>query len=480
MPLYLAASFLLAAVLAASAFVGRVEYRAAAVRLLAPIGVLVGAALAFGGGGAGWRTLGAERDLMVLAGVGVGAGWLLVMALDRVEGHAATAACFGVAACALPLVVAGEWLGPTLMFVAVIALAGGLAAHIGRSGALLLQVGAGLGAVAAGLILARAGEWARPSSLDGLEAALLIAGVVILLWPFDRSGGWRVAGRPTAAFLSLLHVLAFALLASADLAPQPWVASGVLAVTLASALWHGIRSPESFVPGPLAVGAALAAGLLSPGLAVPAGIAAVSASIVGALGAPYGSSAGLVGGVVPLGAGWLVLLTAVTRAFEPAGGSAELTVRLPWLVFVSLAPLIMAAGVIGTVGWLRRARSSGRLRAVAAEGALLFSLAAVIFSKTLLRLEASPLGDRSKVVWLLILTLLAGGALGGLVHSRRLEAEPLRRPAGPTEPPAEDATPPLERGSLDRWAGWLGWAGVAALSGITALLTFEGLKVGFL
>ena len=472
MRLYLASSFFLAAILVAAAYVDRVEYRAAAVRLLAPVGALFGAGLAIGGGSVAWRTLGAERDLLVLTGVAIAAGWVLVFVLDRVEGHAAAAGCFGIAACALPLVTAGEWLAPVLMFLGVVAVAVAIAAHLGRSGALLLQIGAGLGLAAAGVILARADGWARPASLDGVEGGLLMAGAALLVWPLDRSGGWRAGGHPAAAALPLLHGLAFSLLAAADLAPQPWAASGVLGATLASALWHGIKAPGSFVPGPLATGAVFAAALLSPGLAVPAGIAAVLSSSIGALGAPYGISAGLIGGVVPLSAGWLVLLTAISRAFEPAGGSADLTVRLPWLTFVSLAPLVMTAGIVGSVRWVREAAPAGRLRAFAADGALLFSVLAVLAARPLLRLDASPLGVRTNVVWLIVLALLGGAAAAAVLQARRPETDEVLQPLTSMEIP--------EQGRLDRIAAWIGWTGVAALAGIATFLTFEGLKVGFL
>ena len=476
MVLYVVISSVLAGALAAASFFPRVEYRAAAVRLLSVAGVVVGAGLAIFGGDGAWRTLADDRSLFVLAGVAVAAGWALALALDRVEGHAVEAACLAAAACALPFAISGEWLVPVLMFLAAVAVGAAIAAHAGRNGAFLLQIGVGLGLVAAASIMARGEAWARPASLDGTEAALLIAGVVVLVLPLDRIGGWRVAGYPAAAFLPLLHALAFGVLALADLAPQPWAASGVLAVTLASSLWHGIRSPEDSAPGPLVAGAALAAALLVPELAVPAGIAAVLSSSVGALGAPYGLGAALVGGAVPLTAGWLVLLSAISKAFRLAGGSGELVDRLPWLLFVSLAPLAMTAGIVGSVRWIRVARGSGRLRAFASEGVLTYAALAVAWPQQMLRLEGSPLGDRSKVFWLIVLALVAGGGLAAYLSAREAATKDVPE-ASPLEMAPRTTLAP---GSIDRWAGLVGWAAVAGLVGMTTFLTLEGLKVGFL
>lgn len=476
MTLYVLVSLALAAALAGATFLSRVEYRAAAVRLLSLVGIIAGASLAVGGGDTTWRTLGDERDLFVLAGLAVAASWTLALALDHVEGHAVEAACLAAAGCALPFVLAGEWLVPVLMFMAAAAIAGALAGHAGRSGELVLQLAVGLGLSAAALISARSDAWARPRSLDGTEAVLLIAGVAVLVCPLDRLGGWRAAGYPAASFLPLLHAAAFGILAAADLAAQPWAASGVLAVTLASSLWHGICSPERFAPGPLATGAALAAALLAPGLAVPAGIAAVLSSSVGALGAPYGLGAALAGGAVPLTAGWLVLLAAIAEAFRFAGGSADLVDRLPWLAFVSLAPLVMTAGIVGTVRWMAAARPSGRLRALAGEGALLYAALSVGWSEQMLRLDGSPLGERSKVFWLVVLALLAGGGMTAYLSAREAATKDEPEASHVVEP----ARPPLAPGSIDRWAGLAGWAGVVALAGMTTFLTLEGLKVGFL
>lgn len=476
MTLYIVVSLALAAALAVATYFSRVEYRAAAVRLLSLGGIIAGISLAVGGGNAAWRTLGDERDLVVLAGVAVAAGWALVLALDHVEGHATEATCLAVAACALPLVLAGEWLVPVLMFMAAIAVGAALASHAARNGALVLQLAAGLGLLAAALVTARGDVWARPTSLDGTDAALLIAGAAVLLCPLDRVGGWRAAGYPNAAILPLLHAAAFGVLAAADLAPQPWAASGVLAVTLASSLWHGIRSPEGFAPGPLAVGAALAAALLAPELAVSAGIAAVLSSAIGALGAPYGSGAALVGGAVPLTAGWLVLLAAISKAFRLAGGSEDLVDRLPWLAFVSLAPLVMTAGIVGTVRWMAAARSSGRLRTFAAEAVLLYAVLSVGWPEQMLRLQGSPLGDPSKVFWLVVLALLAGGGVTAYLSAREAATKDEPEASVAMEP---TRTPP-QPGSIDRWAGLAGWAGVAAVVGITTFLTLQGLKVGFL
>ena len=476
MPLYIGASLALAAVLAAASYFALVEYRAAAVRLLSLGGILFGAGLAVGGGSTSWRTLGDERDLILLAGVAVAAAWLLVLALDRVEGHATEAACLGVAACALPLAVASEWVVPTLMFMGVVAVSAAISAHVSRSGMFLFQIALGFGLFAAATISGRSEGWARPTSLEGTEAAMLIAAAIVLVLPVDRIGGWGSARYPVAGFLPLLNAAAFGSLAAADIAPQPWAASGVLAVTLGSSLWHGVRAPEWFAPGPLATGAALAAALLSPELAVPAGIAAVFSSSVGALGAPYGVGSALLGGVAPLTAGWLVLLTAISKSFRFAGGSADLVDRLPWLAFVSLAPLVMTAGILGTVRWMRASRFAGRLRAVAAEGLLLYALLSVLFPEQLLRLEGSPLGERSRVVWLLVVALLAGGGAAAYLQTRESATKEDTEASLSVEP----ALPVVELGSLERWAGLIGWAGVAGLVGITTFLTLEGLKVGFL
>lgn len=476
MPVYLGAALLFAALLAGASYLHLVEYRAAAVRLIGFAGVILGIGLAIGGANSPWRTLTGDRDLMVLAGVGIAAGWALILSLDQVEGHAAAAACLAVGACALPFIATSAWLAPTLMFLALFAVAAALSAHLEKHPVLLAQGALGLGFVGAGLALARGESWVRPSSFGAPETALLIVGAVILVWPLDRFGGWDAAGRPAAAFLPLLHAAAFAALAAADLGPQPWAASGILAAALGSALWHGVRSPERFRPGPLAGGAALAAAVVIPELAVPAGIATVLASTSAALGAPYGFGAGFLGGAVPLTASWLVLLTAVSRAFRLAGGSAELTDRLPWLVFVSLAPLVMTAGVIGAVRWVRQARLSGRLRAFAGEGALLVSLLAAALPAPLLRLVSTPLGERGRVLWLVIVAALAAAGAGSYMQSRS--------PA--TETVSEESVSPArrepERGPtwFRRGAEWAGWAAVAAVAGMTVFLTFKGLKVGFL
>lgn len=476
MPVYLGAALLSATLLAGASYLHLVEYRAAAVRLIGFAGVVLGIGLAIGGAGSSWRTLGGERDLMVLAGIGIAAGWALILSLDRVEGHAAVAACLAVGACALPFVVVSAWLVPTLMFLALLTVAAALSAHLERNPSLLAQGALGLGLVGAGLTLARGESWVRPSSFGVTETALLIAGATILVWPLDRLGAWGAAGRPAGAFFPLLHAAAFAALAAADPDPQPWAASGILALVLGSALWHGVRSPERFRPGPLAAGAALAAAVLNPELAVPAGIATVLASSSAALGAPYAFGSGLLGGAVPLTAGWLVLLTAVSRAFRLAGGSADLTERLPWLIFVSLAPVVMTAGVIGAVRWVREARFSGRLRALAGEGPLLLSLLAAALPAPFLRLDPTPLGERGSVLWLVIVALLAAFGAGSYMHSR----------SSATGAVPEESMPPArreaERGPdwYERSLEWAGWAAVAAVTGMTAFLTFQGLKVGFL
>jgi hypothetical protein len=471
MTAYLIASLVLAAIFLAGSLVSSVEHRAAVVRLTAPAGVLVGLALALWGGDA-WRTLGSSRDLMVLAGLAVVLGWWLVLALDRIEGHASQAALFGVAAAALPLFAATQWLVPALMFLAAIALATVLSAYLDKAGAAAACWAVGLCLIAGALYLAAGDGWARPGSLEGTEAALLMAGVGVLLWPLDLPGSWRAAGRASAAAIPLLHAAAFAALAAAGLASQPWAASGVLAVAVMTTLWQEIRSGGEPSPGALSTGACLAAALAVPSLAVPAGIAAVFGATVGSLGAPHVLGTALLGGVVPLSSGWLVLLAAITRSFGSAGGSADLADRLPWLVLAGLAPVVLVAGSLGIAVWTKGVRRAGRLRTVAGEGPLVLSLLGTAFPGAILRLGDSPLGTGRGVTWLLLVALAAGGTTAWILHTRA----PATQPA----PGASPSVGPPQAGRPERFAALAGLVLTAALGLFAAFVTVMGLKVGFL
>ena len=456
------------------------------VRVVAALGVVLGATLAVASGsGELWRTIRLDTEHAVLAGVTIACAWLLVAALDHNQGRWDVAALIGVGCTGIALMGTNRWLVPGLLFslIASLAIAAAISSFHHRA-EVWLQIFA-TGAAILGAIVVDwndAQTWPAPDGIQGWGFWLLVAGVAVRAGAIPAFGMWRLCGCSAAAGAPLLAGSAFIVLSGPGGRIEPWLTVGLLAASIIVVVVALLTYREGDVAGSWPVLVALAVSFASPEAAFGAGIAAVlavSAAGTGLHERYAGDPArSLVVGFAPLTIGFAVLAAGATTAFEEATGATTDADAIPWTAAAALFPVALSAGLILAS---RLARGAGAVRSrtgiIALTTSALFLAAAGfgLFPDRLGQLSSDPLGpDRS--VLILYLVALVVAVVAGMFTFRSGYAT-RHLPRASYEPVKEHA----QLRSLPPWlATSLALVLAFAVAGAVGWLTIEGLRVGFL
>ncbi|MGH2809021.1 MAG: hypothetical protein ACRDKT_17290 [Actinomycetota bacterium] len=480
--------FLGHAFLAVVALLGREardETRTQILQVLSGTGIALAVVLFFApGAGDTWRTTLLEPDRAHLVGAAVACAWLVLLVLERIGGEGAwdAAVSIGVASSALALFGMNRWSVPALLFwgVAVLALAV-LASRARRPGATRLGLALGSAALVAGIVVHAldADAWAWPREPSGWAQWLVIAAAVLMSGAIPGTGGWGLFGsRSSAAVLPLLTGASFLLLAS-QRSDAPVVAVLVLLLSLACAVVTIARKAVDIrFLGAWVVALMLSLALLDPGgdVAARAGFAAVvgiTTLVLWPLSLGRAQiERGIVVAFVAITAGYNAIAGAASVAFEQATATDDVVAAAPWAAFSALLPVALAAGVALGARLGRHAEHEAyTVPGVLATWALF--AAAVAWGVV-------PEDGGGAGVWLYVVAVVSG--VGAARVSRMRETVAPETIVVPEGPPQHDVM--FDPWSLGRREDGLALRVAVVLGAAAALatlvITYQGLKVGFL
>ena len=211
------------------------------VKVVAGLGVVLGAALAVASGSTeSWRTTLLDTEHAVLAGVTIACAWLLVAALDRDQGRWDVGALIGVGCTGIAMMGTTRWLVPGLLFsfIASLAVAAAVSSFQHR-GEVWLQIFATAAMIVGAIFVDwQDGEfWGAPDGISGWSFWLLVAGIVVRAGAIPAFGMWRLCGCSAAAGAPLLVGSSFILLAGPGSRVEPWLTVGLLAASVVVVVW---------------------------------------------------------------------------------------------------------------------------------------------------------------------------------------------------------------------------------------------------
>ncbi len=297
-----------------------------------------------------WRTLEVTRPGARIAGIAIGAAWILVAVTERSRGGGRwdVVASTGVGATALAMYSLNEWTVPALLFAGIAALAAALASGGGVAAGL---IGAGATLVAGALVghVLVAETWRLPLPLHGSQLWLAVAGAgafalaAVVLHSSDR---------PSSA-TPLALGLAFVTLSSVARGAGPVVALVVLLLALVAVIRTLTKeSVAQRVVIEWVVAVTFALGAISANLYVTtrsavAGVLAATAIRLWPLSLGRAQiERGILVAFVAVTAGFNAIAAAASYAFARSTAIESVVYAAPWAGISALLPVALAGGVI--------------------------------------------------------------------------------------------------------------------------------------
>lgn len=425
-----------------------------------------------------WRSTEADPDLLAVVALGAAAGWLLTLGLPSADWRGS--ALVGVGSSSLFLASSARWVVPALLFWSVLLLAALATSLPARAPAAALAAAVAVAALTSawGTQALAAQSWLlAPAVRAGWAPAGTAAAALVAAGLLPRIGVWQLLGRSGACLLPLLVGAGFVFLQQArpnmPLAP---VAAGF--VVLAMLSWAGAMARQG-VRASVAASAvvslcaamSLAEGALFP-LATSAAVLAVAVVALAVERASPAGVGGLIVGLVPFTAGWLVGAIGVARAFHR--------------MLASSPPEAAAWGAVavgGVIAWgglvLIGIHVAQQPRDRRGAGGLLPAAIVAVISLWLGVVAAGSLTDTGVVApaealtRLHLVAVVAGGVAAWRAWSAA--ADDVLVPGPPVL--FDDS---LRPNRADRLISVLAGALATGAAGAVIWLTYQGLKVGFL
>jgi hypothetical protein len=426
-----------------------------------------------------WRTTLVRPGPVVAAAVAAGCAWLLVAVLDPGEGRWQRAALTGVAASAVALFAANQWIVPALLFWVAHSAAVWMLFedHPQSATARMLLAMSDVALVASLTTHAIAEEsWTIPLEADGIVLGLAAAAAIIRVGLLPLVATDTAEGR-SGPELPLVVGGAFVLVTGLAEAEQPWVGLALVVVAFALGLWSVLSRRLDLGAiagwGPLVMLAVLFVVPGAPWQAAAGGLLTLTAAVLWphSLGRAQ-IERGLLLALVPPAAAFSAVVVSAVATFDQATAGGSLVEAIPWAAVTALLPAVLALGIaLGTRIARQREPEAYEPSAVIATWAVFL---AALASGMWPRLPASTASATSRAF---VLNVIAIGL--GIVAARLFVG------VGAKEDVVEEGPHWSERSlrlppELARGTEWfaLGAAGVSIAA--TLWLTFSGLRVGFL